>query len=90
MTDPSSRFHIPATVAARSLGDEVVILDLVSGTYYGLDDCGKRIWDLFSEGRSIGETCEALLVEYDAGAETVLADVQRLAGELLDRKLIAL
>lgn len=88
--DETSRFHIPDTVAARPLGSEVVILDLVTGTYFGLDDSGKRIWELFSEGKSVAETCNALLCEYDIDAQTIRADVERLARELLDRRLICL
>jgi hypothetical protein len=88
--DQTSRFRIPGTVAARALGSEVVILDLATGTYYGLDDSGKRIWELFSEGKSVAETCNALVSEYDIDAQTVRADVERLAKELLDRRLIGL
>ena len=34
------------------LGDETVILDLASGTYYGLDPVGARIWQLMAEGQT--------------------------------------
>jgi len=46
----SDKVTIPAQVMARTVGDETVILDLASGTYYGLDPVGARIWQLMSEG----------------------------------------
>ena len=47
----SDKVSIPTQVMARTVGDETVILDLASGTYYGLDPIGARIWQLMGEGR---------------------------------------
>lgn len=35
---------IPAQVLARRVGEEIVILNLESGVYFGLDPVGARIW----------------------------------------------
>ena len=88
--DRNSKFTIPKTVVARAVGSDVVILDLEGGTYYGLDEVGKRIWDLFAEGKTIAETCDVLLAEYDTDAATLSKDTESLAGALLERKLISL
>ena len=39
----TDRVAIPKDVMARQVGDETVILNLTSGTYYGLDAIGARI-----------------------------------------------
>ena len=38
------------------VGDETVILDLASGTYFGLDPVGARIWALMGEGKTLAES----------------------------------
>lgn len=80
---------IPSQVKARQVGDETVILDLASGTYFGLDPVGARIWQLMGEGRTFGEICDVLLDEYDVTREALEHDVIELADKLLAQKLIS-
>lgn len=84
--DPS--FDIPATVVSRRVGDEVMILDLESGTYFGLDPVGARVWELMREGRTLAGICEALMGEYAVGREVLERDVRRLAAGLEAEKLV--
>lgn len=83
-------FRIPPHVMARQVGDETVILDLSGGTYFGLDPVGARVWQLIGEGRTLGETCDTLIDEYDAAPEQIERDVAELAEKLLAQKLISL
>lgn len=84
----NSSFKIPPTVVARMVGAETVILDLESGTYFGLDEVGTRVWQLLQQGKTITETCEALSKEYDIDRATLVSDAHDLASELLEKKLI--
>ncbi|MGE5155684.1 MAG: PqqD family protein [Bdellovibrio bacteriovorus] len=86
----TERISIPPEVMARTVGDEAVILDLASGTYYGLDPVGARIWELLGEGKTLGEVCDRLLEEYEVTREELERDTLRLAQELLDQGLIAI
>ena len=79
---------IPPQVMARTVGDETVILDLASGTYFGLDPIGARIWGLMGEGRVLAEICSTMLEEYEVEREQLEADVLRLTTELAERGLI--
>ena len=81
---------IPTQVMARQVGDETVILDLGSGTYFGLDPVGARIWQLRCEGNTLGEICDTMLDEYDVAREALERDVVELADKLLEQKLISL
>ncbi len=81
---------IPAQVMARQVGDETVILDLGSGTYFGLDPVGARVWQLIGEGRTLGDICAALLDEYDVARAQLERDVLDLAEKLLEQKLISI
>ncbi len=39
--------------------DETVILDMGSGTYYGLDGVGARVWELLEQPKRFAELCAA-------------------------------
>jgi hypothetical protein len=84
----TDKVAIPTQVMARQVGDETVILDLASGTYFGLDPVGARIWQLIGEDRTAAEICEMMLEEYEVEREQLETDVLRLTGELLERGLV--
>ena len=85
----SDKVTIPAQVMARQVGDETVILDLASGTYFGLDPIGARIWQLIGEGKALGEICEVLLTEYEVSSDQLRGDLERLLQELGGKGLIS-
>jgi hypothetical protein len=82
-------FRIPPQVMARQVGDETVILDLGSGTYFGLDPVGARIWQLIGEGQALAEICDTLLGEYDVAREQLERDILDLADKLVAQNLIS-
>jgi hypothetical protein len=73
----------------RTVGDEVVILDLATGTYFGLDPAGARIWELMGEGKTLAEVCDRMLDEYEVSREELERDTLRLAEDLVEHGLIA-
>ncbi len=87
MSNPGP-LSIPKAVMARQVGDEIVILDLASGTYFGLDPVGARVWQLLGEGASPVDICETLLAEFDTDRDTLTRDVDKLIAELQARGLV--
>ena len=85
----TDRVSIPAQVMARQVGEETVILDLGSGTYFGLDAVGARMWQGLSEGQTLAEICTALLAEYEVSPEELERDLLSLAEELRAKQLIS-
>lgn len=85
----SDRVSIPAQVMARTVGDETVILDLASGTYFGLDPVGARIWGLMGESKTLAEICGQMLEEYEVSREELERDTLKLAQELATQGLIS-
>lgn len=84
----SDKVTIPAQVMARQVGDETVILDLASGTYFGLDTLGARIWQLMSEGQTLAQVCQTMLAEYEVTREDIERDVLGLVQTLVDKQLV--
>ena len=75
-------------VVFRDLDGEAVILDLASGTYFGLNEVGTRVWRLIEEGRDAPQLVAILASEYQADRATIAQDVDRLLDELRSRRLI--
>jgi hypothetical protein len=74
---------------ARTVGDETVILDLATGTYFGLDPVGARIWELLGEGKTLVEVCDQMLEEYEVAREELERDTLKLAQDLAAQGLVS-
>jgi hypothetical protein len=85
----SDKVSIPPQVMARTVGEETVILDLATGTYFGLDPVGARIWELMGEGKTLAEICDRMLEEYEVSREELERDTLKLAQDLADQGLIS-
>ena len=84
----SDKVTILAQVMVREVGDETVILDLANGTYYGLDLVGARIFQLMTEGKTLTQVCEVMLVEYVVTREDIERDLFALVQTLMERQLV--
>jgi hypothetical protein len=73
---------------ASKFGDELVILDLRDGVYYGLEDAGAQIWSLLQKPVSVAEIREALVAAYDVEPARCEQDVRALLAELETRGLV--
>jgi hypothetical protein len=73
---------------ASELGGEVVVLNLKTGTYHGLDTIGARIWSLLQEPRTIDAILENLLNEYDVDRDRCQCDLLKLLQDLANADLI--
>lgn len=82
------QYDIPATVVARQLTGETVILDLEKGIYFGLNAVGTRIWELLEQGQTPRHVCAVLAEEYEVAPADVERDALTLVAELLARGLI--
>jgi hypothetical protein len=73
---------------SSDLAGEAVILNLDSGTYYGLDAVGARIWSLIQEPKTLAEVRDAILAEYDVEIERCERDIRTLLEKLASEGLI--
>jgi hypothetical protein len=78
------------TVFAQEVDGEMVLLDMNSENYFGLDSVASDIWRLLGEGKSVGETYAALLEIYDVEEEQLRADLEAFIQKLLDDGLVSL
>lgn len=76
------------SVVFRELDGEAVILDLESGTYFGLDPVGTRVWALLREHGALDKVCAHMMDEFDVTADVLERDVRALVDELRAKRLI--
>jgi hypothetical protein len=70
------------------LEDEVAIVNVKAGVYYGLDPVGARVWELIGTLGSVRSIRDALLAEYDVDPERCQADLVALLQALAEAGLI--
>ena len=75
-------------VMFQELGGEMVLLDLASESYFGLDEVGARIWALLNEHGELQTVFEAMLAEYDVEPRELEKDLLELVGRLLEAGLV--
>lgn len=86
--DPAARLEAAPAVVTREVGGEMMLVDLDSGTYFGLNDVGGRLWQLLDEGQPLGQACAQLLNEFEVDRDQLECDLTALVGELVERKLL--
>ena len=87
---PKGRVRPARDVVFRELGGEMVLLNLKSGVYYGLNETGTQMWSLLVELKDPGRVVEALEREYAADRAQLEGDLRALLGALRAKGLIEL
>lgn len=76
--------------AFRVVNDEAVIMHLVTGVYYSINEVGARIWDLCDGWYSIKDIALVISQEFDIEEETARQDVVELLKDLADERLVVM
>jgi hypothetical protein len=86
-----------ATIVASSeqvsceLAEEVVILNLRNGEYYGLNEVGAKIWNLIQEPRTLDSVVENIMRDYpEVDSEQCAADVREIVEQFIEADLVTL
>lgn len=72
----------------QEVGDEVVLLDLASERYFGLDPVGTRIWELLPERQDLADILTSLCEEFDAEPARIEHDLLTLVLSLSEAGLV--
>ncbi len=83
-----SAVRIKDDVIFNDLHGEVVLLNLKTGIYFGLDPVGTRAWQLIQDHGSLGPVRDDMLGEYEVSAEDLWKDLQDLVIRLADNGLV--
>jgi len=73
---------------SADLADEAAILNLKSGTYYGLDPVGARIWRLIRDPHTVADIHSMIVAEYDVDVDQCASDVLKFVHQLAAEGLV--
>ena len=76
------------TVFAQEVDGEMVLLDMESENYFGLDEVGTSIWQEIQEKETLREVLEALLEQYEVEAEMLENDLSDFIEKLVESGLV--
>jgi hypothetical protein len=79
---------IPKDVLFHKVGEEMVLLNLVNGKYFSLDDVGADIWSLIVEKGDLDAVHQSLLQQYEVTPQNLEQDLLELAGRLVENELL--
>ena len=82
------RAFLTPRVLCKDLGDESILLDLETETYYGLNEVGSRLLKLLTTGKTIRGAFESMLEEYEVPPEELERDIRALIDDLVGRGLV--
>ena len=84
----SARFVVPQHVASRAFPTEMVLLNLNTGQYHGLNPTGGRMFEVVGECGDFEQAAVALAAEFGQPLETVKVDLLALCASLVQRGLL--
>ena len=82
------KISVPRTVLVQKLDDEIVILELSAGRYYGLDRVASSMWAHLIEQQSIDGAAEKLVSEYEVDRDELTRDLRQLVVALVEKRLL--
>jgi len=68
--------------------DEMVLLGMEDGIYYGLNPVGAFIWEQIKEPKTIDQVRDAILAEYDVEKAECERDLFELLHEMTGKGLV--
>lgn len=73
-----------------SVHDELMMMDIENGHYYGLDDIGSEIWRRLEAPRTFGALVDSLAADFDAERAVISQDVRALLAAMAEHRVVAL
>lgn len=74
--------------ADQVFDDEIILLNLTTGTYYALGGSAIDFWRALSDARPIASIEDAMALRYGSAAEQAGADLATLIGQLLEESIL--
>jgi coenzyme PQQ synthesis protein D (PqqD) len=77
-----------ADCVAATVADELVVMSVDLGRYFGLNLTAARVWELLEEPRTVDELCESLAQEYEVERGTCELEITALLEDLRKEGLV--
>jgi ornithine carbamoyltransferase len=88
--DLNTKITFADTVFAQEVDGEMVLLDMNSENYFGLDAVGTDIWQAMQEEDTLKEVLAVLLTQYEVEEEILKKDLFAFVEKLQESGLVEL
>lgn len=85
---PSSTVRRNPDLLHASAGDEILMMSVEAGAYFGLEQVGARVWELIASEITVEQICARLTAEYDVPLDVCEAEVLAFLAHLAERHII--
>ncbi len=83
-----ARYSASPSAIGERLGEEVAVLQVETGTYFGLKGVGIDVWTLLEKSPTLDEIVTHLTTEYEVDPARCRADVTTLLERLQAARLV--
>jgi len=75
-------------IVQSKIGEEVVMLDMDSGFYFGLNSVASVIWGILANAIGFEALIDQLMTQFDVERALCEADTLELLDQMLDKNII--
>ena len=82
------KLQIPSSVSYTFVDEDAILLNLHTNQYYLLDEVGAQLLKLLKDGKSLRESYQSLLEEYEVAPAQLEQDILELLENLKEQGLV--
>ncbi|MEM7357878.1 MAG: PqqD family protein [Pseudomonadota bacterium] len=84
----AQKYQLNEEISLTEVDEELVLLNLATGAYYGLNHVGARVIKALQDGQSVQESIQQISAHYQLDLHVVNADIEELMDQLVQQKLL--
>lgn len=84
----SPQYRLADGLSITELDNEVVILNLQNGQYFGLNHVGQELIEFFKTESSLDAAVAMIAEKYQISSDQANQDIQQLIAQLLENQLL--
>lgn len=84
----NSKLTINDKLLSTEIDNELVLMSIDTGKYFGLNTVGSRVWELLKTPIEVTDLLNRLQEEFNVGKEQCETEVMSLLQKMLDKNLV--
>lgn len=85
---PNTTFLRSTNLLSAETDGDIVMMDPLAGTYYGIGGVGPYVWELLEQPRTMQSLMDGVAEAFDVDEAVLKSDLSRFLEELMRHKLI--
>jgi len=75
---------------AVDMDEEIVLINIERGMYYGMEKSARLIWEIIEESIQFNELCNRLAIRYNISHAMIEADVRSFIEDMVNSGIVIL